>query len=125
MARASLEVIIALGFSFLALETYAHRSFSQDHRYRVTVVAFAVLAAYLGFLPLLVHFAPRVGRIGIVLWLSLVVILLIVGFVTKPKSVRSGRDLSPNQSLERANTLRVFATQRVIRWAAMQPKSIH
>jgi hypothetical protein len=83
VARTSLEVLVALGCLLFALETLSHRAFSPEPRYHAGVIAFALLAAALGLLPLVLHFAPRAGKVGIVLWLSTAILLLIVGWVTK------------------------------------------
>lgn len=114
-ARTSLEILVALAFLVYALETYSHRSFSPEPRYRAAVTAFALLAAVLGLLPLAVHFFPRVGQIGLALWVLAVVVLLVAGILTKPPRAQSSGGLSPNNSLERTTGLRPVAAQLRIR----------
>ena len=44
----------------------------------------AFLIASLGFLPLLVHFLPRTGKVASLVWMALLVVLAVIGFLTKP-----------------------------------------
>ena len=83
-ARYSLEGIVAVFFLLFALETFSHRHFSPEPRYRVAISAFAALSGTLGLLPLLHHISPRFGRISFFVWLSAVAALLLVGWATKP-----------------------------------------
>ena len=102
IARTSIEVLVALGLLLFSLETFAHRTFSPEPRYRAVVLGFALLAASLGLLPLLMHCFPRAGGVGVLLWLLALIVLLLVGFITKPRGVRSTYSLSPDNSLQRA-----------------------
>ena len=75
---------MALLLLVVAAETYAHRTFDPDTRYQFLMTAFALLIAWLGTIPLLNHVAPRLGRAVIIGWLSFLLGLVVVGFVTKP-----------------------------------------
>jgi hypothetical protein len=69
---------------FYAVETLNHRAFSPDPRYKLAVTFFAVVVATLGMLPIVFHLSPRVGRVTFLTWLGAVILLLDIGFVTKP-----------------------------------------
>lgn len=82
--RAVLEVAVALFFVVVAAETYAHRSFDPDPRYRLLMSAVAVLLLWFGLIPLLHHASPRLGKGALLGWVVGLVALGIVGLATRP-----------------------------------------
>jgi len=82
-ARTLLEILVALGFFFFGVENYNHRSFSTDPVFRFGTTALAIFAGTLGILPLLLHFFPRVGRAGCIVWLVSLILLFVTGWLTR------------------------------------------
>ena len=89
VVRYTFEAAVALTFFLFAAEQYTHRTFSDDIRYKAIVTSFAVMSGILGLLPLLAHISPRFGKRAFVAWLvASVVLLLLIGLITKPYAGR-------------------------------------
>ena len=84
VARTVVEVIVALGFLLYGVENYNHRSFSADPLFRFGTTALAIFAGTLGILPLLLHFFPRAGRAGCIIWLSSLILFFVTAWLTRP-----------------------------------------
>lgn len=98
--RLGAALVVALVFLLFAAETLTHRHFSPDARYQQVVVAFAVLTAWLGVLPLLLVVKPRLARFALALWILTVVVLVVLAVVFP--APREPRGAAPSPSARTA-----------------------